>query len=254
MDSQNRQAVGALSQQTAPPQPVEIQPTVRVMRLGKPPMPTIPTTPPLSKPADGLQFVLNNNLIFPDNFGEIFVGEVFSAYIGIVGTDTPIYDATLSVKLQTANATFDVIDQALSSTCPVSTSSLGNYADMANFHVTPVLSPAVTPGYAKILSMNQYLDVIVKYRLTELGSHTLRVIVNYAVDKNKNEMKILKKFYRFNVVEPLSISTTVTELANQYLVQYQVANRTKHLISLEKVREMSLELLRISNFLRCNLV
>lgn len=184
----------------------EIQPTVRVMRLYKPNMPLVPTIPPLAKPTDCVNFAISPNFLLPDNFGEIFVGENFSAYVSIVGTDSAVNSVTVSVKLQTANETIDLVDKYQSADLP--------------------------SGFVSVLNPNQYLDMVVQHRLGESGSHTLRVIVNYYTQRN--EAKILKKFYRFNVVEPASVSSTAVDLPDRYMIQCQVTNLTKQLMSLEK--------------------
>lgn len=185
----------------------EIQPTVRVMRLYKPSMPLVPTIPPLAQSTDCVNFAISPNFFLPDNFGEIFVGEIFSAYVSIVGTDSPVNSVSISVKLQTTNEAIDLSDKYQSTNLP--------------------------SGFISVLNPNQFLDMVVQHRLSESGSHTLRVIVSYYTQKN--EAKTLKKFYRFNVVEPATISCTSVDLPDRYMIQCQVTNQTKQLMSLEKV-------------------
>ena len=184
----------------------ESQPTVRVMRLYKPNMPlTNSTLPPLVKSIDGVPFIINPNFLLPDSFGEIFVGETFSAFIAVVGNESIYYKVNISVKLQTLNDTID----------------LTNISQQANS--------------INVLNINNFLDIVVHHRLTESTSHTLRVIVDYI--NNKNENKVLKKFYRFNVIEPLSIiCTNIKEYRYQYCIQFKIVNLTKLPLSIEKVR------------------
>lgn len=200
MDPSSNRASGAL----APPSQQDSQPTVRVMRLYKPSLPLIQTIPPLGTPTDGVKFSINPSFLLPDSFGEIFVGEVFSAYISIVGTETPFHDVSISVKLQTFTETIDLIDKSLYN------SSIS------------------------ILKLNEFLDIVVQHKLLENGSHTLRVVVNYAIIKNEN--KILKKFYRFNVVEPLSLTNRTALIKDKVVLQCEVTNRSNHTIVLENVR------------------
>ena len=128
-----------MSRPTVPQQP-EMQPTVRVMRLYKPEMPLIKSIPPMFDVNEGLAFSINPVLTLPDSFGDIFVGEGFSAYISIVGCDIPLYDVSISIKLQTtASEAVDLVDTN-------------------------------TPGsFTNALSVSQYLDLVVKHKLSESG-------------------------------------------------------------------------------------
>ena len=67
----------------SPPQVVIAQPTVRVMRLYKPCMHIIPTIPREieSGARKNADFAVSPFLLLPDNFGDIYTGELFSAYI-----------------------------------------------------------------------------------------------------------------------------------------------------------------------------
>jgi hypothetical protein len=143
------------------------------------------------------------------------VGELFSAYVSVVGTEVVFYQVAISVKLQTTNETIDLTDI---------------------YSTTDIPS-----GFSRTLALNQYIDMVVQHRLNEQGTHTLRIVVNYLT--SKNESKVLKKFYRFNVLEPLKITCTVNEIKNLYMVQCEASNQTKQLISLEKVNGVLLNVL-----------
>ena len=195
-------------QQVAP-----AQPTVRVMRLYKPCMHVIPTIPPtiesgISRNAD---FAVSPFLLLPDSFGDIYTGELFSAYVAVVNgnQDSLFTQVTLSVRLQTTNAIHDLSDSR------------------------PVQDEV--SGVAKVLNPSDALDVVVKHTLTELGTHTLRVSVEYS-SRYFSETKTLRKFYRFNVLQPLQISSDANDIGDRLLVQTLITNTTKSPLYIEEVR------------------
>ena len=86
----------------------------------------------------------------------------------------------------------------------------------------------------KILDSTDTLDMIVSQVLNELGTHTLRVSVSYQV-LSGTEPKTLRKFYRFNVLQPLNISSYFIMVNNKPFIQCQVTNITKSPVFLEEV-------------------
>eukprot|EP01032_Pedospumella_encystans_P023813 gene23813-26950_t len=162
------------------------QPTVRVMRLYKPGFHLVQSFPHMPqsladnavdfKKAGGPDFTLSPYLLLPDSFGDIYAGEKFSAYIAVVNgfTQVPFYQVTLAVRLQTSTTVIDLADTRIQ-------------ADASS---------------SKTLSCNETFDMIVAQTLNELGIHTLRVSVQYLLTPT-SEVKTLRKFYRFNVLQPL---------------------------------------------------
>ena len=61
----------------------------------------------------------------------------------------------------------------------------------------------------------------------------MKVFVNYAI--NRGESKLIKKFYRFNVVEPLVISSAVRFVKDKIVAQFEIINKCKHSLVLENV-------------------
>lgn len=61
----------------------------------------------------------------------------------------------------------------------------------------------------------------------------MKVFVNYSI--NRGESKLIKKFYRFNVVEPLNITSAVRFVKDKIVVQLELINKCKHCIVLENV-------------------
>jgi hypothetical protein len=150
-------------------------------------------------------------LLLPDSFGDIYSGEKFSAYIAVVNgyQNVPFYQVSLAIRLQTTSTVIDLLDTRL----------------------TPGSPPT---GYHKTLNFNDASDMIVQHTLTELGIHTLRVSVQYLMSPN-GEAKTLRKFYRFNVLQPLRVASHYTELDGRPMVQCQVTNATKTAIYVDEV-------------------
>lgn len=201
------------------------QPTVRVMRLYKPALHLSPCLPQLNldqlfeaessleTKSNDSEFTVSQFLMLPDSFGDIYMGELFSAYISVVnGVELPFHQVTLSVRLQTMNAAHDLHDARA--------------------------IPDVSSGFAKLLAPHQSTDMVVQHKLSELGTHTLKVSVIYT-DTVTSESKTLRKFYRFNVLSPVNILTSCYELDSKYCIQTQVINTTKSVIHVEDVKVVS---------------
>jgi hypothetical protein len=163
---------------------------------------------------------LSSYLLLPDSFGDIYLGERFSAYIAIVNgfPQVPFYNVVLSVRLQTTSTVIDLQD------------------------TIPSIKPGITnpnnPGSITfpILSQNESADVIVAHTLNELGTHTLRVSVQYSLLPGmNNELKTLRKFYRFNVLQPLIVLSSFREVNHKPMIQCEVTNSTKSPIFIEEV-------------------
>lgn len=165
------------------------------------------------KNAGGPDFTLSPYLLLPDSFGDIYAGEKFSAYIAVVNgfAQVPFYQVTLAVRLQTSTTVIDLADTRMQSDANAS----------------------------KTLSCNETFDMIVAQTLNELGIHTLRVSVQYLLTPT-SEVKTLRKFYRFNVLQPLVIQSSYVELNGKPMVQCEVTNATKSPIYIDEVSQQIL--------------
>ena len=67
------------------------------------------------------------------------------------------------------------------------------------------------------------------------GTHTLRVSVQYTLAPHSNDVKTLRKFYRFNVLQPLIVLSSFREIGHKPMVQCQVTNATKSPIYIDEV-------------------
>ena len=148
-------------------------PTLKVMRL---------QAGILGTPAAGALLssnqILSSNLLLPDSFGLIHVGETFSAYLGVLNSslELPVRGLSMVAQLQT----------------PSRRILLPTILDARNNNTS---SREVAPG--------EGVDALISRRLEEMGQHILRVEVSY----HSNGEKTLRKFYRFNVTNPLKIVT-----------------------------------------------
>lgn len=185
--------------------------------------------PELNRPF-GAEFTLSSHLILPDSFGDIYLGEKFSAYVAIVNgfPQVPFYSVSLSVRLQTTTTVIDLNDIR-----PNNTTANKSTATSTTFSTGPTSSSLTI---APIVSFNDSLDVIVSHILNELGTHTLRVSVQYTLQPNSNDVKTLRKFYRFNVLQPLVVLSSFREVNHKPMVQCQVTNVTKSPIFVDEVR------------------
>eukprot|EP00985_Skeletonema_marinoi_P022063 scaffold13852_cov89-Skeletonema_marinoi.AAC.1 len=136
----------------------------------------------LGTPAAGALFssnqLLSSNLLLPDSFGVIHVGETFSAYLGVLNSSSelPVRGLSMVAQLQTPSRRI-LLPTAL---------------DARNNNNSSLRE--VAPG--------EGVDALISRRLEEVGQHILRVEVSY----DSGGAKTLRKFYRFNVTNPLQIT------------------------------------------------
>eukprot|EP01031_Cornospumella_fuschlensis_P033198 gene33198-40166_t len=196
-----------------------VQPIVRVMRLYKPGLHMTNTIPyfhgrnnplPPHMHDESLPSILSNFLLLPDSFGDIYLGERFTGYIAVLNglQHVTFQNVTLNVRLQTTTSVIELPD-----TRPSATSSSS-------------------------LAHNETKEVVVSQLLTELGTHTLRVSVQYTSPYHP-EVKTLRKFYRFNVLQPLMVLSTYLEVGQLPMVQGQLTNNTKAPIFIEEINFVS---------------
>lgn len=181
----------------------------------------------------GSECTLSSHLLLPDSFGDIYLGEKFTAYIAVVNgyIQAPFYNVNLSVRLQTATTVVDLVD-------------------VRSANANSVYNGISIP----ILGFNESSELIVQHTLNELGTHTLRVSVQYSLSSPTSvrpnsptpgsassatpvvpEVKTLRKFYRFNVLQPLIVLSSFREMLHKPMVQCQVTNSTKSPIFIEEV-------------------
>jgi hypothetical protein len=192
-----------------------VQPTVRVMRLYKPGLHTQASFSPLemalgdcssvsTRDADCADFSISPYLLLPDSFGDIYLGENFSAYVAVVNGTDGIFFSNVSMQLHllSTNSTIELEDMRASPKDTVETEGIS-------------------------LAANEYRDKVIMRSLSELNTHTLRVTVQFAIGRGSKEMKTMRKFYRFNVLQPLLMTTSLRKMGAKVAVQCSVTNSTQ---------------------------
>jgi hypothetical protein len=149
-------------------------PTLRVMRL---------QSPALHNPAAGSldnQAALHNSLCLPESLG-VYVGETFTAYLGVLNTSTrqSIRRLTVLAQLQTPSNRWQL--------------------------------PSLLEKGVDVNPANG-VDAIVAHAIEEPGQHILRVEVGYRT--NDGGLQTFRKFYRFQVVNPLTIQQTTIRMGD----------------------------------------
>lgn len=154
-------------------------------------------------------------MLLPDSFGDIYLGEKFTAYVAIVNgfPQVPFHNVSLSVRLQTETTVTELQDTRPS-----------------NQIINPQQKASVFP----ILNCNDSCDVMIQHMLSELGTHTLRVSVQYSLFPG-GEVKSMRKFYRFNVLLPLILVSSFREVNHKPMVQCQITNATKSPVFIDEV-------------------
>lgn len=160
---------------------------------------------------------LSDVLKLPDSFGNIYLGQDFVAYIGVVNhiLRQTLLQVELCAKLQGPSGMMDLADCRLKRGAK---------------HQPPNPAPELPTG--------QSLDMVVEHRLKELGTHTLRVSVTYREYGSPvgTEPKLVRKFYRFTVLNPLEVSLVsklVLGSSSAAVVQASVKNATAEDVMLE---------------------
>ena len=131
-------------------------------------------------------------MLLPDSFGDIYLGETFSAYVAVVnGSDGVLFsNVSMQLDLLSTNSTVELKD----------------------IRTSPQDS---VESYGISLAINEFKDKVVAQALTELNTHTLRVTVKYCIGIGPQEPKTMRKFYRFNVLQPLAITSSLRKMGTR---------------------------------------
>ncbi|KAJ3373553.1 hypothetical protein GGF31_000394 [Allomyces arbusculus] len=142
-------------------------------------------------------------ITLPSTFGNIHLGEPLNFAL-VVNNDAPDQAAHLTsvkVELQTSSTRSNLLD--------------ANVADRA------------------VLDVNQSTEFRAKHDIKELGMHILVVQVLYSVD---GVQKYLRKFYKFQVLNPFQVKTKATPLPHgRVLLELSVQNLMASAVVLTKL-------------------
>ncbi|KAJ3026374.1 UNVERIFIED_CONTAM: hypothetical protein HDU68_005742 [Siphonaria sp. JEL0065] len=214
--------------------------TLKVMRLSKPSLATLPSLnrSSLIAPID----VLSNGsrgspdgspngsttattaaLALPPSFGSLFLGETFESYLCIVNESTKsVPNPSIKAELQTQTQRFTLADTT--TTTNTTTQNNSNSALSANSTPIPSLSPSKSAEF------------LISHEIKELGPHILVCSVSYSgLD---GSVKSFRKFFKFHVLNPLSVKTKVNSLADgsKVFLEAQVMNTCGVPMFLESVK------------------
>lgn len=174
-------------------------PTLRVMRLQKPEL-HVPSNRLESSSDSG---ILRNALCLPDSL-TVYVGESFTAYLGVLNASSTatIRKLTVNAQLQTPGERYPL------------PSRLDPDSNPTGMDVAP----------------SSGVNAIVSRSIEEAGQHVLRVDVGYVGADGGS--KSFRKFYRFNVTSPLRIQNQVLRVGDSkcfvsILVEYTKNDKEK---------------------------
>jgi len=190
--------------------------TLKVMRLSKPGFQIVP--PLLCEkediPGDILVqnnlenghilegFGLTDFLQLPTSFGIIYLGETFRIYISLNNpTQSDVLSTTLKVELQTAT------------------------------QLVPLFSNISSPIHHFSTGVSH--DYVVSHEVREAGVNILACTVNYA--RQDGDKKFFRKFFKFQVMNPLTITPRVHTMKNTIFVEANVENSTQSPLYIESV-------------------
>eukprot|EP01122_Echinamoeba_exundans_P007496 TRINITY_DN232_c0_g1_i5.p1 TRINITY_DN232_c0_g1~~TRINITY_DN232_c0_g1_i5.p1 ORF type:complete len:290 (+),score=32.22 TRINITY_DN232_c0_g1_i5:737-1606(+) len=83
------------------------------------------------------------------------------------------------------------------------------------------------------LTPGRSFDNVVRHHLSEAGGHVLVCSVGYTT--HTNEQLHLRKFFKFQVTNPLAIEANVTPIPNGYLVSAEMTNQTSAALFVEQL-------------------
>ncbi|KAI9328190.1 hypothetical protein DFJ73DRAFT_766077 [Zopfochytrium polystomum] len=139
-------------------------------------------------------FGLTEFLSLPASFGNIYLGETFSSYLCINNeSDLSVQDAGIKAELQTASQRLTLADTV-----------------------------SAAASYSSSLLPTQSAEFLIHHEIKELGIHILVCSVHYSIG---SERKFFRKFYKFQVLNPLAVKTKVNTLQDgRIFLEAQVQN------------------------------
>ena len=194
---------------------------VAVMRTGKLLLATQPVMPIAgiaALSANGVnahQFDLTQKLALPDTPGDTYLGQRFSTFVRVTNKEPfrrPIKEVSLRIEFVTPRKT-----QQLNDSRP------GRRGDETN--------------NARELKFNEGQDSLVNVLLTDMGRHTLRVIVQYR-SPDSGQMCTCLKQYPLSVSLPINVNLRTLPVSDGQttVVEANLRNMTTQQILLESVK------------------
>ncbi|KAI8807165.1 hypothetical protein BJ742DRAFT_679287 [Cladochytrium replicatum] len=156
-------------------------------------------------------------LTLPASFGNIYLGETFSSYLCINNeSNVAVQDVGIKAELQTSTQRFTLADTSSAADTRIS------------------LLPA------------QSAEFIIHHEIKELNTHILVCAVQYSVPTGSSaagvpspapDRKFFRKFYKFQVLNPLAVKTKVNTLPDgRVFLEAQVQNIASSTMFLERMK------------------
>jgi hypothetical protein len=188
--------------------------SLKVLRLSRPSFYQSPAFPfssgtPHLKPEQRIlgSSDLSSFLSLPAAFGNIYLGETFSCLLNVNNeSQVVIKDVGVKAELQTNTQRF------------------------------PLADTVGTPGQSTLtridLKPGESNPLLISHEIKELHAHILVCSVHYTVG---SERKHFRKFFKFQVLNPLAVKTKVNSGSDgKIFLEIQVQNITQSLMTLEK--------------------
>jgi hypothetical protein len=181
-----------------------------------------PTTSPEAKHLDAKtgastgtldigDFGVSELLTMPASFGNIYLGETFTSYICANNESAhPVRDVILKAELQTSTLRFALSD------------TLANQRRAPTDSPSSTSSPPASGGHIQLLESGKTNEMIVSHEIKELGIHILVCSIQYTT--LDGQQKSFRKFYKFQVLNPLSVKTKVNHSTSSSTVPPQDPN------------------------------
>ena len=180
-------------------------PVLKVMRLYSPPLSLPPPT-----------------LSLPSSFGVIHAGSTFTAYLGVLNPSShlPVKGMQVTVKLLTPTGRHDLLTKTTDNP------EAAGAADKPPSSQLPVDVPPLSS-----------VDMIVSKALDSPGLHTLRVTVTHGNPVTHGNQQTLRKFYKFTVDVPVTVTTVVGRLDDcSAVVAVSARNNTEEGVTVSRAR------------------
>jgi hypothetical protein len=139
-------------------------------------------------------------LKLPPNFGMIYLGETFVTYICLNNeTNKPVHSVSVKIELQTSTQKLLLVENQPTE-----------------------------------LEVKKNLEYISQYEIKELGVHILICTVYFL--NNNGEQRSIKRFYKFQVHNPIAVKTKVNSLSDgRIFFEAQIQNTSQDRMYLERV-------------------
>ncbi|KAJ3189113.1 hypothetical protein HDU85_002738 [Gaertneriomyces sp. JEL0708] len=175
-------------------------------------------------------FGLTDLLALPASFGNIYLGETFSSYLCINNeSQLPVQEVGIKAELQTTSQRFMLVD-----TIGIGAGSAPASRTSPAQSTTSLASVSASGSNRVSLLPTQSITHITHHEIKELGAHILVCSIHYS---HHGQRRHFRKFYKFNVLNPLAVKTKVnTVIDGRVFLEAQITNLMTEGMWLEKVR------------------